>query len=188
MKFILGSSSPRRLELLKSIGINPDQVISPDIDESIHKNETPKDYVKRISFEKMNSLKENSSSSIILTADTIAFCGRRLIDKTDKSEIAIQNLNFLSGKRHKVITSLCVLDKDKNLITKSVLSIILMKRLSKNEIDQYIASNEWLNVAGSYRIQGQAESFIKFISGSYSNIVGLPLYETRNILKSVGAI
>ena len=188
MKFILGSSSPRRLELLKSIGINPDQVISPDIDESIHKNETPKDYVKRISFEKMNSLKENSSSSIILTADTIAFCGRRLIDKTDKSEIAIQNLNFLSGKRHKVITSLCVLDKDNNLITKSVLSTILMKRLSKNEIDQYITSNEWLNIAGSYRIQGQAESFIKFISGSYSNIVGLPLYETRNILKSVGAI
>ena len=188
MKFILGSSSPRRLELLKSIGINPDQVISPDIDESIHKNETPKDYVKRISFEKMNSLKENSPGSIILTADTIAFCGRRLIDKTDKSEIAIQNLNFLSGKRHKVITSLCVLDKDKNLITKSVLSTILMKRLSKNEIDQYITSYEWLNVAGSYRIQGQAESFIKFISGSYSNIVGLPLYETRNILKSVGAI
>ena len=188
MKFILGSSSPRRLELLKSIGIIPDQVISPDIDESIHKNETPKDYVKRISFEKMDSLKENNSNSIILTADTIAFCGRRLIDKTDKSEIAIQNLNFLSGKRHKVITSLCVLDKDNNLITKSVLSTILMKRLSKNEIDQYIASNEWLNVAGSYRIQGQAESFIKFISGSYSNIVGLPLYETRNILKSVGAI
>ena len=96
MKFILGSSSHRRFELLKSIGINPDQVISPDIDESIHKNETPKDYVKRISFEKMNFLKENSSGSIILTADTIAFCGRRLIDKTDKSEIAIQNLNFLS--------------------------------------------------------------------------------------------
>ena len=98
MKFILGSSSPRRLELLKSIGINPDQVISPDIDESIHKNETPKDYVKRISFEKMNSLKENSSSGTILTADTIAFCGRRLIDKTDDSEIAIQNLNFFFEK------------------------------------------------------------------------------------------
>ena len=94
----------------------------------------------------------------------------------------------MSGKRHKVITSLCILDKDKNLITKSVLSTILMKRLSKNEIDQYISSNEWLNVAGSYRIQGQAESFIKFINGSYSNIVGLPLYETRNILKSVGAV
>ena len=188
MKFILGSSSPRRLELLKSIGVYPDQVISPGINESIRKNETPKDYVKRISIEKMNVLKENNSNGIILTADTIAFCGRRLIDKTDKSEIAIQNLNFLSGKRHKVITTLCILDKDKNLITKSVLSTILMKRLSKNEIEQYITTNEWLNVAGSYRIQGKAESFIKFINGSYSNIVGLPLYETRNILKSVGAL
>ena len=188
MKFILGSSSPRRLELLKNIGVYPDQVISPGINESIRKNETPKDYVKRISIEKMNVLKENNSNGIILTADTIAFCGRRLIDKTDKSEIAIQNLNFLSGKRHKVITSLCILDKDKNLITKSVMSTILMKRLSKNEIEQYITSNEWLNVAGSYRIQGKAESFIKFINGSYSNIVGLPLYETRNILNSVGAL
>ena len=188
MKFILGSSSPRRLELLKNIGVIPDQVISPNIDESIYKNEAPQNYVKRISYEKMNSLKEQNSNSIILTADTIAFCGRRLIDKTDKPEIAIQNLNLLSGKRHKVITSLCILDKNKNLITKSVLSTILMKRLSKSEIEQYIMSNEWSNVAGSYRIQGQAESFIKFINGSYSNIVGLPLYETRNILKSVGTI
>ncbi len=188
MKFILGSSSPRRLELLKSIGINPDQVISPNIDESISKNEDPKDYVKRISLEKMNSLKGDNPNSIILTADTIAFCGRRLIDKTDQSETAIKNLNFLSGKRHKIITSLSILDKNENIITKSVLSTILMKRLSKKEIDYYISSNEWVNVAGSYRIQGQAESFIKFINGSYSNIVGLPLYETRNILNSVGVI
>ena len=94
MKFILGSSSPRRLELLKNIGVIPDQVISPNVDESINRKEAPQNYVKRISFEKMNSLKEINSNSIILTADTIAFCGNRLIDKTDKPEIAIQNLNL----------------------------------------------------------------------------------------------
>lgn len=186
MQFILGSSSPRRLELLRNIGIEPNLVASPDIDESISKDEIPHDYVKRISLKKMEALKDDYSNSIILTADTIAYCGRRLIDKTDCPDIASTNLKLLSGKRHKVITSLCVLDKDKNLITKSVVSTVLMKRLSKKEIDDYIMSKEWLNVAGSYKIQGQAESFIKFINGSYSNIVGLPLYETRNILNSVG--
>ena len=188
MEFILGSSSPRRLELLKSIGINPSQVIAPDIDETINKNEAPQDYVKRISFEKMNALKKEKIEGVILTADTIAFCGRRLLDKTDNPEIAFQNLLLLSGKRHKVITSLCVLNNSKDLITKSVASTVLIKKLSKQEIDEYITSREWINVAGSYRIQGQADSFIKFINGSYSNIVGLPLYQTRNILKSVGVI
>ncbi len=188
MQFILGSSSPRRLELLKSIGLNPDKVISPNIDETINKNEAPQEYVKRIALSKMEALKRENIEGVILTADTIAFCGRRLIDKTENPDTAIENLKLLSGKRHKVITGLCIMDKDKKLITKSVISIVQMQRLSEKEIKDYIKCNEWKNVAGSYRIQGKAESFIKFINGSYSNIVGLPLYETKNILRSIGCI
>ena len=188
LNFILGSSSLRRLELLKSIGVNPYKIIAPNIDEAIHRNEIPQDYVKRIAFEKLEELNKDNSDNIVLTADTIAFCGRRLIDKTDQPEVAEKNLKMLSGKRHRVITSICVLDNNKKIITKSVLSVVSMKRLSKKEIEDYMKSNEWKNVAGSYRIQGHAESFIKFINGSFSNIVGLPLYETRNILKSIGVL
>tara|TARA_B110001454_G_scaffold218746_1_gene247723 strand:+ start:2373 stop:2939 length:567 start_codon:yes stop_codon:yes gene_type:complete len=186
LDFILGSSSPRRLDLLNSIGIIPKEVISPNINESILKKELPLVYCKRIALEKLNTLINDYPNEIILTADTIAFCGRRILDKTKNSIEAKNNLKILSGKRHKVATSLCILRKDKKIITKTVISSVSMKSFSEKEIDTYIESNEWINVAGSYRIQGQAESFIKSINGSYSNIVGLPLYETKNILNSIG--
>lgn len=186
MNFILGSSSPRRLELLGSIGINPDKVVSPNIDENIKKNESPLKYTKRITSEKILSLKKSFPNDILLVADTIAYCGRRLIDKTSNIDIARNHLELLSGRRHRVSTSVCVKDVRNNILSRTVTTIIIFKKLSKKEIDFYLDTKEWEGVAGSYRIQSHASSFIKSINGSYTNVVGLPLYETKNLLLSAG--
>ena len=186
MNFILGSSSPRRLELLASIGISPDKVVSPEIDEKINKNENPLEYSKRISIEKLDSLKTSFPKDILLTADTVAYCGKRLIDKTFDSNTAKKNLDFLSGRRHRVSTSICIQNKKGNILQRSITTIVIFKRLSKKDIDLYLDTKEWESVAGSYRIQGYAASFIKSINGSYTNVVGLPLYETKNLLMSAG--
>lgn len=186
MNFILGSSSPRRLELLESIGIKPFKVVSPHINEDIYKNERPLDYCKRITIEKANILKDQFPNDILLTADTIAFCGRRIIDKTSELESACNHLKILSGRRHKVATTICVKDSKNKLISKTVTTVLNFKRLTKVDIENYLKTDEWQGVAGSYRIQGYASSFIKSINGSYTNVVGLPLYETKNLLLSVG--
>lgn len=186
MNFILGSSSPRRLELLGSIGINPDKVVSPDIDEKINKNESPLEYSKRISFEKINSLKNSFPNDVLLTADTVAYCGRRLIDKTSKVEIAKGHLDLLSGRRHRVSTSICIKDEQGHVTKRTVTTSVSFKKLTQKEINLYLDTKEWEGVAGSYRIQGYASSFIKSINGSYTNVVGLPLYETKNLLLSAG--
>ena len=185
MNLILGSSSPRRLELLKSINIHPKKIISPDIDESQSSNEHPLDYCKRIALKKLQKLILNNRAEAILSADTIVYSGRKLIDKTDDPNLAMKNIISISGKKHRVATTICICDKSGKTVSKTVLSIVTMKRLNKNEIEKYIQTSEWVNVAGSYKIQGYAEAFIKSINGSYSNIVGLPLYETRNILNSM---
>ena len=186
MKLILGSSSPRRLELLTSIGIIPSKVFPPNISEEINKKELPKDYCKRIALEKMASFKNDFNKDIIITADTIAYCGRRLADKTSDQKVARDNLSLLSGRRHKVLSVICVKNHLNKIRTKEVITSVQFKVLSKMDIDAYIESMEWKEVAGSYRIQGFAESFIKSINGSYSNVVGLPLYETKNLLLSAG--
>ena len=186
MNFILGSSSPRRLELLGSIGINPDRIVSPDINEKINKNESPLEYSKRISYEKMISLINSFPKDILLTADTVAYCGRRLIDKTLKIDIAKIHLGLLSGRRHRVSTSVCIKNERGNIAQRTVTTSVSFKKLSQKEINLYLDTKEWEGVAGSYRIQGYASSFIKSINGSYTNVVGLPLYETKNLLLSAG--
>ena len=186
MKLILGSSSPRRLELLSSIGIIPSKVRSPNVSEEVNKKELPRDYCKRIAQEKMDSFKNDFNDDIIITADTVVYCGRRLIDKTSNQKVAKDNLSLLSGRRHKVLSVICVKNHLNRIRTKSVITSVQFKVLSKMDIDTYIESMEWEDVAGSYRIQGFAESFIKSMNGSYSNVVGLPLYETKNLLLSAG--
>ena len=188
MKFILGSSSPRRLELLSILGIKPDEIISPNIDETINKKELPLDYCKRIATQKMKHFEGKYENAVILTADTIAYSGRRIIDKTNDEVIARKNLNKLSGRRHRVSTVLCLRDTKNKVISRSVTTTVNFKLLNKKDIDNYIKTNEWKNVAGSYKIQGYAEVFIKSINGSYSNVVGLPLFQTNNLLGSVGLI
>ena len=185
-KFILGSSSPRRLELLKQINFYPNEIFKPEINEEPQKKELPILYVKRMAKEKMDVVKKKFPNDLILTADTIVYVGRRIIDKTNEKSKAIKFLELLSGRRHRVSTAFNLYCKDKIDSLRVVTSVVKMKRLTDNEIKSYIESNEWKGKAGAYGIQGSAEKFIQFISGSYTNIVGLPLNQVYGSLNSIG--
>ena len=186
LKFILGSSSQRRLELLKQINFYPNEIFNPEINEDPQKKELPILYVKRMAKEKMVVAKNKFPNDLILTADTIVYVGRRIIDKTNEKSKAIKFLELLSGRRHRVTTAFNLYCKDKIDSLRVVTSVVKMKRLTKNEIESYIKSNEWKGKAGAYSIQGSAEKFIQFISGSYTNIVGLPLNQVYGSLNSIG--
>jgi len=186
LKFILGSASPRRLELLKQIDLYPNEVFKPEINEDPQKKELPIFYVKRMAKEKMRVVQKIYPNDLILTADTIVYVGRRIIDKTDEESKAIKFLELLSGRRHRVSTAFNLYCRDKIDSLRVVTSIVKMKRLTENEIETYIKSNEWKGKAGAYGIQGSAEKFIQFISGSYTNIIGLPLNQVYGSLNSVG--
>ena len=186
LKFILGSSSLRRLELLKQINFYPDEIFKPEINEVPQKKELPILYVKRMAKEKMDVVKKKFPNDLILTADTIVYVGRRIIDKTNEKSKAIKFLELLSGRRHRVSTAFNLYCKDKIDSLRVVTSVVKMKRLTDNEIKSYIESNEWKGKAGAYGIQGSAEKFIQFISGSYTNIVGLPLNQVYGSLNSIG--
>ena len=186
LKFILGSSSPRRLELLKQINCNPNEIFKPEINEDPQKKELPILYVKRMAKEKMKVVRKKFPNDLILTADTIVYVGRRIIDKTNEKSQAIKFLELLSGRRHRVSTAFNLYCKDKIDSLKVVTSIVKMKRLTEYEINSYIETNEWKGKAGAYGIQGSAEKFIQFISGSYTNIVGLPLNQVYGSLNSIG--
>ena len=184
--FVLGSGSKRRLELLSQIGVKPDLVLSPNINEKVLSKELPHIYVERMSLEKNKVFQQQYSQSIILTADTVVAIGRRILPKTMDENTAEQCLKLISGRRHKVFTSFTLNTPHNSLKTKTIQSIIKFKRLHADEISYYIASKEWEGKAGGYAIQGIASSFINFISGSYSNVVGLPLAELYRALISVG--
>ena len=186
LKFILGSSSPRRLELLKQINFYPNEIFKPEINEDPQKKELPILYVKRMAKEKMDVVKKKFPNDLILTADTIVYVGRRIIDKTNEQSKAIKFLELLSGRRHRVSTAFNLYCKDKIDSLRVVTSVVKMKRLTDNEIKSYIETNEWKGKAGVYKIQGSAEKFIQFISGSYTNIVGLPLNQVYGSLNSIG--
>mgnify|MGYP001197721864 FL=1 len=186
LKFILGSSSPRRLELLKQINFYPNEIFKPEINEDPQKKELPILYVKRMAREKMYVVKKKFPNDLILTADTIVYVGRRIIDKTNEQSKAIKFLELLSGRRHRVSTAFNLYCKDKIDSLRVVTSVVKMKRLTDNEIKSYIETNEWKGKAGAYGIQGSAEKFIQFISGSYTNIVGLPLNQVYGSLNSIG--
>ena len=186
LKFILGSSSPRRLELLKQINFYPNEIFKPEINEDPQKKELPILYVQIMAKEKMDVVKKKFPNDLILTADTIVYVGRRIIDKTNEKSKAIKLLELLSGRRHRVSTAFNLYCKDKIDSLRVVTSVVKMKRLTDNEIKSYIETNEWKGKAGAYKIQGSAEKFIQFISGSYTNIVGLPLNQVYGSLNSIG--
>jgi septum formation protein len=183
---ILASASPRRLELLKQAGIAPGKVVPADIDETPHKNEIPAAYAKRIASSKALKVYEQHKGDLILAADTVVGVGRRILPKTENENEARDCLVLMSGRRHRVLTAISVVAKDGKQKTKLVTSVVQFKRLSEPEITAYIRSGEWKGKAGGYAIQGLAAGLIPFISGSYSNIVGLPLYETLAMLKDAG--
>ena len=184
--FILGSGSERRLQLLQQIGIKPDLILIPNINEKVFSRELPRKYVQRMSLEKNKVFQTKYSQSIVLTADTIVSVGRRVLPKAMDIKTAEQCLRLISGRRHKVFTSFTLYSPNNSLKIKTIQSIIKFKRLHSNEINYYLASKEWKGKAGGYAIQGIAASFINFISGSYSNVVGLPLAELYASLLSIG--
>ena len=181
---ILASASKARLELLKSVGISPDKIISTNINEKPKKDEKPLDYVLRIALEKNKAVKKNSSD-IVLSADTIVSVGRRILLKPNNIDEASDFLSLLSGRRHRVHTSICIFYNHK-FYQKNITTILKMKRLSDEEKKSYLKSQEWRGKAGGYAIQGRAAQYIKQISGSYSNVVGLDLYTTAKLLRGVG--
>jgi septum formation protein len=184
--FILGSGSKRRLELLTQINVKPDLILEPNIDEKVFPKELPLKYVKRICLEKNRVFQSQHSESIILTADTIVCVGKRILPKTMDVNTAEECLRLISGRRHKVFTSFALYSPNNSIKIKTIQSIIKFKRLHSDEISYYLASNEWEGIAGGYAIQGIAASFVNFLSGSYSSVVGLPLAELYRALLSIG--
>ncbi|MDG1470579.1 MAG: Maf family protein [Ascidiaceihabitans sp.] len=184
MKFILGSGSPRRLELLGQIGVVPHDVRAPDINEDPIKAELPRPYCARITREKVAAVPAEADD-IVLCADTTVALGRRILGKPADAGEAAKFLWSMSGRRHKVITSVAVKRGDQ-VWQKDVVSTVRMKNLSKDEVAAYIASGDWQGKAGGYGIQGAASAFIPWISGSFTGIVGLPLTETAGLLIEAG--
>ncbi|MDO8984270.1 nucleoside triphosphate pyrophosphatase [Cypionkella sp.] len=184
MRFILGSGSPRRKELLAQLGIIPDAILPPDINEDPHKGELPRPYCARLAREKALAVMA-SPDDIILTADTTVALGRRILGKPADAGEAARFLTDLGGRRHQVITAIAVRRGDKIWSRESV-SAVKMKRLSDVELNAYLASLEWQGKAGAYAIQGAAGAFIPWISGSFTGIVGLPLAETAALLAAAG--
>lgn len=181
---MLGSASPRRLELLTQLGVTPDDVRPADIDETPHKAERPRDYCRRVTREKVKAVPAGPSD-VVLCADTTVSLGRRILGKPSDADEARAFLDALSGRRHKVITALAVLRGDR-LWERDVVTTVKMKRLSAREIEGYVASDDWHGKAGGYAIQGPAAAFIPWIEGSYSAVMGLPLAETATLLKAAG--
>lgn len=184
MRLILGSGSPRRKELLAQLGITPDAILPPDIDEDPKRGELPRPYCSRLAREKALAVQADADD-IILTADTTVALGRRILGKPADAGEAARFLTDLGGRRHQVITAIAVRRGDR-IWSRDSVSAVKMKRLSDIELNAYLASGEWHGKAGGYAIQGAAGAFIPWISGSFTGIVGLPLAETSALLQAAG--
>ncbi|WP_281995646.1 Maf family protein [Ruegeria faecimaris] len=184
MAFILGSGSPRRLDLLAQLGVQPDAIRAPDIDETPLKGELPVPYCHRITRAKVQAVPAESDD-VTLCADTTVALGRRILGKPEDAGQAAEFLHALSGRRHRVITSVAV-RRGERVLQRDVVSQVKVKRLSDVEINAYLATGDWQGKAGAYAIQGPAGAFIPWISGSFTGIVGLPLSETAGLLQGIG--
>jgi septum formation protein len=183
---VLASASQRRRELLAQLGIVPDAVDPGDIDETPLPGELPPAHARRLALAKAMAVAPRHRRAYILAADTVVACGRRILPKADSRATAESCLELLSGRRHRVIGGLCVIAPVGKFIVRVVTSQVVFKRLSGAERAAYLACGEWQGKAGGYAIQGRAAAFIARIGGSYSNVVGLPLYETHALLTGLG--
>ena len=184
MRLVLASASPRRLALLARIGVVPDVVIPAEIDETPARSELPTDYALRMAAEKAAVVHAVEPAALILAADTVVSAGRRILPKTETEEEARATLSLLSGRRHRVHSAVTLIDAAGRARHRLSTSIVTFKRLSAAELDAYLASGEWQGKAGGYAIQGRAEALVRHMSGSHSGVVGLPLYETRILLRA----
>ena len=183
-RLILGSASPRRLELLAQLGLTPDAIRPPEIDETPARDESPRAYCRRIAEAKLAAMAAGADD-VVLCADTTVALGRRILGKPRDEAEAEGFLRALSGRRHRVVTAVAVGRGERRWL-RDVLSQVRLKRLSDVEIAGYLATGDWRGKAGGYAIQGPAGAFIPWISGSHSAIVGLPLYETAQLLSAAG--
>jgi len=183
---VLASASPRRLDLLRQIGIEPDRIDPADIDEIAQPGELPPSHAMRLAEEKARAVMPRHPGAFILAADTVVACGRRILPKPADPATARSCLELLSGRRHRVHSGIAVVDPDERLTLRRVDSHVAFKRLSEAEITAYLCSGEWRGKAGGYAIQGRAAALIRWVSGSYSNVVGLPLFETAQLLTGRG--
>jgi septum formation protein len=185
---ILASSSPRRLALLRQVGVIPDRIEVPEVDETPLTRELPRAHVLRLAEAKASDVarRPEAAGALILAADTAVACGRRIIGKADEVAAAERYLRLLSGRRHRVYTAVAAVAPDGRRAVRVALTVVRFKRLHEREIAAYLACGEWRGKAGGYAIQGRAEAFIPSINGSYSNVVGLPLATTLDLLGGLG--
>jgi septum formation protein len=185
---VLASESPRRKALLARAGIVPDAIMAASIDETIHKNETPRKYSRRLAEAKVRTIVERwtGAPSVILAADTVVACGRRILPKAESDADVRECLKLLSGRNHMVLTAVAVSAANGRLRTRIVETRVSLQRLTDEEVESYVRCSEGLGKAGGYAIQGRAETFVRRLSGSYSNVVGLPLRETVTLLRASG--
>ena len=181
---VLASASPRRRELLARLGIEPERIVPAEIDETPRRGELPRDYATRMAREKALAVADPTAH--ILAGDTVVAVGRRILPKAEDEATARTCLELLSGRRHRVFSSVALLAPDGTLCERLSDTQLRFKRLSEEEIRAYLAGGEWHGKAGGYAIQGSAEGLIPWIAGSHSGVVGLPLFETRALLKSAG--
>ena len=182
---ILASSSPRRRDLLARLGVEPARIASPDIDETPRKGEVPRVYALRMAEQKAVAV-PRASGEIVVAGDTTVAAGRRILQQATDADMQRGFLTLLSGRRHHVLSAVAVIDGDGRLRSRICDSIVRFKRLSPEEMESYIKSGEGLGKAGGYAIQGRAEALIDWMAGSHSGVIGLPLYETRSLLRASG--
>lgn len=186
MRLVLASASPRRLDLLARLGVTPDIVDPAEIDETPLAAELPLPHARRLAAAKAAAVAPRHPDALVLASDTVVACGRRILPKAEDESAARACLLLLSGRRHRVHSAITLIDAEGRARHRDSTSIVTFKRLSTAEIDAYIASGEWQGKAGGYAVQGFAESFVRFLSGSHSGVVGLPLFETRALLLAAG--
>ena len=186
--FILASSSPRRLALLRQVGIEPARIEVPEVDEALLPKELPRAHALRLAEAKLEAVASRigSDAGFVLAADTVVACGRRILPKAADAETAERCLRLLSGRRHRVYGGVAVAAPDGRRAARVVMTAVRFQRLGERDLADYLASCEWQGKAGGYAIQGRAEGFTAAINGSYSNVVGLPLAVSLNLLRGLG--
>ena len=185
-RLVLASASPRRIALLAQIGVEPDEVRPSDIDETPLKGELPREHARRLAREKAEAVARLEPDALVLAADTVVACGRRVLPKAETGEEARQCLALLSGRAHRVYTAVTLIRPDGRPMERVSETRVAFKRLSREEIELYIEHGEWRGKAGGYAIQGHAAVFVRLLTGSHSGVIGLPLYETAALLTGAG--
>ena len=183
---VLASASPRRLDLLRQIGVEPAALDPADIDETPRPRELPAAYARRMAAAKADAVAPRHAGAFVLAADTVVAAGRRILPKAEDADSARRCLSLLSGRRHRVLGGVVVLAPDGRRAARLVTTVVSFKRLGQAEAEAYLACGEWRGKAGGYAIQGRAAAFIPWIRGSYSNVVGLPLAEVAALLQGLG--